>query len=120
LLLGLFYDREDGGYMFLQNFGWLSMGYTALYLRFVVCLTTPVQLFELCKSRIVRLFVDNEWEVMWKETIVNYFKNVVVELRKIGQNIRYLGCNLNPRLPNKRHDCYPLGRYLRCMTPGHQ
>jgi hypothetical protein len=21
LLLGLFYDREDGGYMFLQNFG---------------------------------------------------------------------------------------------------
>jgi hypothetical protein len=30
-LLDLFFDPEDGGEMFLQNIGWLSMDYTALY-----------------------------------------------------------------------------------------
>jgi hypothetical protein len=28
LLLGLFFDPEDGGDLFLQNVGWLSMVYT--------------------------------------------------------------------------------------------
>jgi hypothetical protein len=30
-LLGLFLHPEDGGDMFLQNVGWLSTDYTALY-----------------------------------------------------------------------------------------
>jgi hypothetical protein len=32
ILLGLF-DPEDGGDMFLRNFGWLLMDYIALYPR---------------------------------------------------------------------------------------
>jgi hypothetical protein len=32
-LLGLFFDPEDGGDIFLPNFGWLSMDYMALYPR---------------------------------------------------------------------------------------
>jgi hypothetical protein len=32
-LLGLFFDPEDGGDMFLQNASWLSTDYTALYPR---------------------------------------------------------------------------------------
>jgi hypothetical protein len=32
-LLGLFFDPEDGGDMFLQNVGLLSMEYTVLYSR---------------------------------------------------------------------------------------
>jgi hypothetical protein len=31
--LGLFFDPEDEGDRFLQNVGWLSMDYMALYLR---------------------------------------------------------------------------------------
>jgi hypothetical protein len=31
LLLTLFLDPEDGTCTFLRNFGWLSIGYTALY-----------------------------------------------------------------------------------------
>jgi hypothetical protein len=31
ILLGLFFDREDGGDIFLRNFGRLSTDYTALY-----------------------------------------------------------------------------------------
>jgi hypothetical protein len=30
-LLGLFFDHEDGGNMFLRNVGSLSMDYTTLY-----------------------------------------------------------------------------------------
>jgi hypothetical protein len=30
-LLGLFFDSEDEGDMFLWNIGWLSTDYTALY-----------------------------------------------------------------------------------------
>jgi hypothetical protein len=30
-LLGLFFDRDDGDYMFLWNISWLSMDYTVLY-----------------------------------------------------------------------------------------
>jgi hypothetical protein len=33
LLLGIFFDPEDGGDMFLQNVGCPSMDYTALYIR---------------------------------------------------------------------------------------
>jgi acyl-CoA thioesterase len=33
LLLGLFFDPEEGGYMFVRNIGSLSMDYTALYFR---------------------------------------------------------------------------------------
>jgi hypothetical protein len=33
LLLGLLFNPEDGGDMFLRNFGWLSTDYTALYDR---------------------------------------------------------------------------------------
>jgi hypothetical protein len=33
ILLGLFFNLEDGGNIFLRNVGWLSMGYMALYLR---------------------------------------------------------------------------------------
>jgi hypothetical protein len=33
LLLGLFFDPEDGGEMFFGNFGWLSTDYMALYPR---------------------------------------------------------------------------------------
>jgi hypothetical protein len=33
LLLGIFFDREDGADMFLRNAGWLSTDYTALYPR---------------------------------------------------------------------------------------
>jgi hypothetical protein len=33
LLLGLFFDHEDGSDMFLRKVGWLSTDYTALYLR---------------------------------------------------------------------------------------
>jgi hypothetical protein len=32
-LLGVFFDAEDGGYMFLRNVCWLSTDYTALYPR---------------------------------------------------------------------------------------
>jgi hypothetical protein len=32
-LLGLFFNLEDGGNMFLQNVGLLSTNYTALYTR---------------------------------------------------------------------------------------
>jgi hypothetical protein len=32
-LLGLFFDSENGGDMFLRNIGWLSAGYMALYPR---------------------------------------------------------------------------------------
>jgi hypothetical protein len=32
-LLGLFFNPEDGGNMFLRNFGWFSTDYTALYPR---------------------------------------------------------------------------------------
>jgi hypothetical protein len=32
-LLGLQFDLEDGGYMILRNFDWLSGDYTALYHR---------------------------------------------------------------------------------------
>jgi hypothetical protein len=32
-LLGLLYSPEDEGNMFLQNIGWLSMDYMALYPR---------------------------------------------------------------------------------------
>jgi hypothetical protein len=32
-LVGLFFDRENGGDMFLRNIGWLSMDYTVLYPR---------------------------------------------------------------------------------------
>jgi hypothetical protein len=31
--LGLFFDPEDGGSVFLRNGGWLSSDYTALYQR---------------------------------------------------------------------------------------
>jgi hypothetical protein len=30
-LLGLFFDPEDGGDIFLRNVGWLSTDYIALY-----------------------------------------------------------------------------------------
>jgi hypothetical protein len=30
-LLGLFFDPEDGGDVFLRNVGWFSTGYTGLY-----------------------------------------------------------------------------------------
>jgi hypothetical protein len=30
-LLGLFFDHEDGGNMFLSNISWFSMDYMALY-----------------------------------------------------------------------------------------
>jgi hypothetical protein len=33
ILLGLFFDSEDGRYIFLQNIGWLSTDYMALYPR---------------------------------------------------------------------------------------
>jgi hypothetical protein len=33
VLLGLFFDPEDGGDIFFRNVGWLSMDYTALYPR---------------------------------------------------------------------------------------
>jgi hypothetical protein len=32
-LLGLLFDPEDGGTIFLRNIGWLSVDYTALYPR---------------------------------------------------------------------------------------
>jgi hypothetical protein len=32
-LLGLFFDLEDGGDMFLRNIGWHSTDYTASYSR---------------------------------------------------------------------------------------
>jgi hypothetical protein len=32
-LLGLFFNPEDGGDVFLQNIGWLSADCTALYRR---------------------------------------------------------------------------------------
>jgi hypothetical protein len=32
-LLGLFFDTEDGGQIFLRNVGWLSTDYRALYPR---------------------------------------------------------------------------------------
>jgi hypothetical protein len=32
-LLGLFFDYEDGGDMFLRNVGWLSTDHVALYPR---------------------------------------------------------------------------------------
>jgi hypothetical protein len=32
ILLGLF-QHEDGGYMFIRNFDWLSTGFKALYSR---------------------------------------------------------------------------------------
>jgi hypothetical protein len=32
-LLGLFFNPEDGGDMFLQNISWLSMVYVVLYIR---------------------------------------------------------------------------------------
>jgi hypothetical protein len=31
--LGLFFDTEDGGHMFLRNIGWLSTDHTAFYHR---------------------------------------------------------------------------------------
>jgi hypothetical protein len=36
-MLGLFFDPEYGGDMFLRNVGWLSTGYTLLYLRKYNC-----------------------------------------------------------------------------------
>jgi hypothetical protein len=33
LLLGLLFDLEDGGEMFLRNIGWLSADYTELHPR---------------------------------------------------------------------------------------
>jgi hypothetical protein len=33
IIIRLDFDPEDGGYMFLRNFGWLSADYTALHAR---------------------------------------------------------------------------------------
>jgi hypothetical protein len=56
-LISLLFDPEDEGDMFLRNVGCLSTGYTALYPRTEVFITTPVAA---SNSALLTMFIFSE------------------------------------------------------------
>jgi hypothetical protein len=107
ILLGLFFDPEDGGNMFLQNIGQLSTDYKALYPRW----QSSTKRFVFIVSDVCHLGLKNDDKVYWpnKQFICHQksLKKKMLYLWLLQMNFsfgkgrdfkRFWTCNLNTTL----------------------